>query len=124
MTEREKQPTFNLHACDTLKKLISENPELPLVVLAGEEANNDYYGYMFCSSVTATIGEILDCMQEQDDEHCFTDRAEFREQIEDNLAMSDEWADKTEEEVEAEADRIEAEYEPYWKKCIIVIADN
>ena len=124
MTEFEKQPTFNLHACDDLKRLIKENPELPLVVLAGEDANGGDYGFMFCDRVDAYVGEILDCMQEQEDERCFIDRDEFREQIEDNLAMSDEWADKTDEEIEAEADRIEAEYEPYWKKCIIVTVDN
>ena len=124
MTEFEKQPTFNLHACNDLKRLIKENPELPIVMLAGENANSGDYSTMFCSSVNACIGELLDCMQEQNDEICYTDRDEFREQIEDNLAMSDEWADKTDEEIEAEADRIEAEYEPYWKKCIIVVVDN
>ena len=29
---------------DELKKLIVENPDLPIVVLAGEEANDGYWG--------------------------------------------------------------------------------
>ena len=124
MKEREKQPTFNLHACDTLKKLVSENPELPIVVLANEDANIGDYAYMFCSSVIAELGEILDCMQEQADDKCFTDRDDFREQIEDNLSMSDEWYGKSDEEIQAEVDRIEAEYDPYWKKCIILTVGN
>ena len=45
---------------DELKKLILENPDMPIVVLAGEDANDGYYGWMFCSSVSFHIEEILD----------------------------------------------------------------
>ena len=124
MRETEKFPTFNLHNTDMLKKLIRENPELPIVVIANEDANSGDYAYMFCSSVMAELGEILDCTQEQDDEACYTDRDMFRERIEENLSMSDEWDGKSDEEIEAEVDRIEAEYEPYWKKCIILTVGN
>ena len=124
MNESEKHPTFNVHAADNLKKLISENPELPIVILANEDANCGDYAYTFCTSVHAEIGEILDCWQEQNDEICYTDRDMFREQIEDNLSMDDEWDGKSDEEIEAEIDRIEAEYEPYWKKCIILTVGN
>lgn len=124
MREIEKHPTLNVHSADALKKIISENPELPIVVLANEDANCGDYAYTFCTLVHAEIGEILDCSQEQNDEICYTDREMFREQIEDNLSMDNEWDGKSDNEIEAEVNRIEAEYEPYWKKCIILTVGN
>ena len=123
MENNEKFPTYNTHNTDKLRQLIIENPELPLVVLANDQANDGDYSYMFCSSIYAELGELLDCMQEINDEICFTDRDEFREAIEDMLYNNtdeehdDDW-------FEAEADRIEAEYEPYWKKCILLTVGN
>ncbi len=43
---------------DELKKLILENPELPIVVLAGEEANAGYFGWMYCSCISFGISEL------------------------------------------------------------------
>ena len=123
MNAEEKFQTFNVHKAHKLKQLIIENPDLPLVVLANEEANTGDYSTMFCSCIHAEIGEILDCNQTINDEICFTDRDEFREEIEEMLYNNtdeehdDDW-------FEAEADRIESEYEPYWKKCIILTVGN
>ena len=46
---------------DELKKLILENPDLPIVVLVGEESNGGDYPWVFCSSISFGIDEILDC---------------------------------------------------------------
>ena len=43
MTEYEKESTWLLHATDELRKLILENPELPLLVFAGEDCNSGDY---------------------------------------------------------------------------------
>ena len=37
MTEQEKKPCGLLHDCHELRKLILENPGLPLLIFAGEE---------------------------------------------------------------------------------------
>ena len=63
--------------------MILQNPELPLLVFAGEDSNNGEWGYMSCSSVKAAIGEFLDCEQTVNDERCFTDRDDFQEEMED-----------------------------------------
>ena len=120
MKEYEKLPTQLLHSADTLKALIMNNPDLPLVVFAGIDANNGDYSYMSCSSCRANVGEFLDCMQDINDEICFTDRDEFREELE--YLYSD--FDGSESEFEQLIDNALDEYEPYWKPCIIIHVDN
>ena len=124
MREFEKRGTGTVHAADTLKKLIKENPDLPLVIFAGEEANNGGYSLMACTSAHAEIGEILDCMQEINDEILYTDREQFEDEIRDGLLYDDDNDEKPEEWFEEETKRIAAEYEPYWKRCIILKVDN
>lgn len=119
MNEYEKKSTGLLHATDELRQLILENPELPLLVFAGEDCNSGDYSYMNCSSVTASIGEFLDFPQTVNDEICFTDRDELEEEIENRSDFTG-----TDEEFTA---YIKAEmelYAPYWKPCIIVYVDN
>lgn len=43
MTNDERHPTGLLHSADELRQLIRENPALPLLVFAGEEANSGDY---------------------------------------------------------------------------------
>ena len=71
-------------------------------------------------SVSASVGEYLDCMQTVNDEYCYTDRDEFQEDLE-NLYSDFDGSDK---EFEQFIENIMVEYEPYWKKCIILYVDN
>ena len=112
MNEYEKKSTGLLHATDELRQLILENPELPLLVFAGEDCNSGDYSYMSCSSVTASIGEFLDFPQTVNDEICFTDRDELEEEIENRSDFT--------AYIKAEMEL----YAPYWKPCIIVYVDN
>ena len=73
MTIEERKPTGLLHSADELKQLIAENPDLPIVVFAGDDANTGDYTYMSCNYVSATKGEFLDCDQ-QIDECCNSER--------------------------------------------------
>lgn len=107
---------------DELKKLIFENPDLPIVVLAGEEANDGYWGWTYCSSISFGINEILDCNFYDSDDSVFTDRDRFEEVIADyiydeNEEASDEYC---EELIKRELEK----YEPYWKKVITIYANN
>ena len=107
---------------DELKKLILENPDLPIVVLAGEEANNGYYNYMFCSYISFRIEEILDCDYFDYNDCVFCDRSRLEEYIEDMLY--DEYHDKPDEEYEEAIKNKLAELEPYWTKVIAIYATN
>ena len=105
---------------DELRKLILENPELPIVVLADEDSVCDYYGWTFCSSISFHIEEILDCDFYDYDDRVITDRDRLEEIIADNL--DGEYL--TDEAYEA-AKKYELErLEPYWKKVIAIYATN
>ena len=120
MRDEEKRPTKLLHSADDLRQLILDHPDLPLLVFASDDANSGDYPYMSCGTVHAEVGEFLDCMQDVDDVYCFTDRDEFVEKIEDALYDFD----GSEQELEIEVERRAAEYDLYWKPCIIVYVGN
>lgn len=107
---------------DELRKLILENPELPIVVLADEDSVCDYYGWTFCSSISFHIEEILDYDFYDYDDRVFTDRDRLEEVIEDRLY--DEYCEKSEEEYETAIKNKLAELESYWKKVIAIYATN
>lgn len=103
-----------LHDCSELRKLIAEKPELPIVVLAGDEANGGDYQYAYCSQVKCEIGEILDCELPFGDGRVFYDHDEFKEELGDFLC------DLSDEEFERELEK----YEPCWKMVIEVWVNN
>lgn len=45
MTNKERKPSGLLHSADELKQLIAENPDLPIVVFAGDDTNTGDYTY-------------------------------------------------------------------------------
>lgn len=111
------------HDSTELRKLIAENPDLPIIVLAGEDASGED-GYVSCSKVYCEVKTILDNDYPFAD-RMYTDETEFEEDLSDYLAgeipnineISDEEFDKrVKEEV--------ATYEPYWRKAIVISVDN
>lgn len=126
MNKLERYTTGMLHCTDELRQLIIDNPDLPLLVFAGEDANNGDYYQMSCSRIDAYVGEYLDCCQTVEEDVCFTDRDEFEEKLTDFLAdktycSDDEFND---DELNELVQKELAEYEPYWKPCIILTVDN
>ena len=107
---------------DELKKLIFENPDLPIVVLAGEDASTDYWGYTFCSSISFDICEILDCDFYDSDDSVFVDRDRLQDRIADDIYYENEEA--SDEYCEELIKRRLEELEPYWKKVIAIYANN
>ena len=117
--------TYSLtQSTDELKKLIQENPDLPIVVLAGEDACGGGYSYCwtYCCNVSFHLDEILDCEFYDYDDTVFTDRDRLEEYIGDMLY--DEYHDKPEEEYDEAIKNKLAELEPYWKKVIAIYATN
>lgn len=107
---------------DELRKLILENPDLPIVVLVGQDVNCGDYWWTYCSEISFGIGEILDCDFYDYDDAVFTDRYRLEEYIED--VMWNENIPRTDEEWETEKEKRLKELEPYWKKVIEIRADN
>ena len=115
--------TYSLtKSSDELKKLILENPDLPIVVLASDDASCGDWTWTYCSSVSFHIDEILDCDFYDYDDAIFCDRDRLEEYIEDMLY--DEYCDKSEEEYEAAIKDKLTELEPYWTKVIAIYASN
>lgn len=106
---------------DELKKLILENPDLPIVVLAGDDASSGYWGWTYCSSISFDICEILDCDYYDYDDVIFTDKDRLEEKITDDLY--DDYHMNAEEWDKAVKSKLE-ELEPYWKKVIAIYATN
>ena len=108
---------------EELKALIQEHPDYPIVVLVGSEVvADDDYRWWYAPELKYKITEILDCEQDVDEMKVYSDRDDFKEDIENMLAddvdenISDEEFDKL---VEAELQK----YEKYWKPVIAIYAD-
>lgn len=124
MTNEERKPTGLLHSTDELKQLIVENPDLPIVVFAGDSANNGDYGFMSCSRVRAQEGEFLDCEQQINDCKCYTDRDDFEDDVADLLAGEEQYRNLPDDEFNAIVEQTVNEYDDFWKPCILVSVDN
>ena len=114
-----------IHDATELRKLIAENPDLPIVVLVGEDANNggDYY-WMYCSSVSCCIDEILDGNTPYDNnEHIFVDRDQFEEAVAE-VMTNDETMKLSNADFDALVKAEVAKYDPYWRKVIAVYCNN
>lgn len=107
-----------------LRKAIAENPELPIVVMVGREAALEEFGYTYCEVVKAEVGEILDCHTPWNECGIYSDRIEFEEDVADYLFDNPEYTKLSYEEFKKVVEKEKAKYEPYWKKAIIVKADN
>ena len=109
---------------DELKKLIAEYPDYPIVVMvANEVVADDFYGWWYAPSLSFSIGEILDCEQEVNDEKVYTDRDDFEEDLADILGDSGDYDETTDEEFDKVVQEELKKYEPYWKNVIQIRAD-
>ena len=110
-----------IHNTENLKKLILENPDLPLVVFAGEDANIGDCSWMSCTSVSCEKGEVLDC-NGPNDEIIYTDRDDLQDDVEDEIY--DEFGELPDEEYEKMLKEKMYKYEEYWTECIILWVNN
>ena len=110
------------HRTDELKRLIMENPDLPIVVLASDEANCGNWCWQYCLSVSCGLDEILDCDFTDNYDTIFTDRDSLEEYISD--MFYDEYHNKSNEEYDDAVRRKMEELEPYWTKVIAIYASN
>lgn len=108
---------------DELRKMIIEHPELPIMVLAGEDSWNGEHGYTCCSKVYCTIEEVPDYDLLDGNDCIFTDREEFADFMDDKCCEElDE--DMDENEYEKRLGYRIHNYDKYWKKVITITVDN
>lgn len=108
---------------DELKQLIGEHPDYLIVVLCNYELCGDDSYCWWSPEIKFSIGEILDCEQDINDERVYTDRDEFEEDLANILADSGDYDEATDEEFDGIVKAELAKYEPYWKNVIQIRAD-
>lgn len=115
---------YFLNECEELKRLIAENPDLPLMFFAEDTGNDTTYNYISCSSVTAHIGEVLDCPNILNNEVIFDEKGYFEEELQEMLCGIDEYRDLSDEEFDEVFKKEKSKYNDKWKDCIIVYVRN
>ena len=127
LSEKKKYRPLGMFTAQTdeLKKLIAEHPNLPIVVIVNSDVvADDDYAWWYAPDIRFTMGEILDCEQDINDEKTYTDRDDFEEDVRYCIENDDDLMESiTDEEYEKEVKRILDEYEPYWKDVIQIRAD-
>lgn len=115
-----------IHDASELRKLIAENPDLPIVVLAGEEANRGDWSWQYCNDVDCAITIILDIKTpyDRDDGIIFDDKGDFEEAVADVLEDREECKTMTNIEFDEAVKREAALYDGYWRKVIAVYVSN
>ena len=115
-----------IHDSKELRRLIAENPELPIVVLAGEDSTSEEWAWTYCASVSCGIEAILDIKTPYDhsDGTLFTDEGDFEERISDALYDNKEYRELPEKEYDEMVKREADKYKEYWRKVIAIYADN
>lgn len=124
MNNEERKPTGLLHSADELKQLIVENWDLPILVFAGDNANIGDYYYMSCSYIKAYKGEFLDCAQTINDCMCYTDKDDFEDDVYTVLEGEERYDNLSDEEFDSVVKQKIAEYDAFWKPCIILYVDH
>ena len=106
-----------------LKNLISENPELPIIFLAGSCANLDKETCTCCYETFAEIGEIIDTEEfPVCSDFVFHNRDEFYEVLYE--CLEDDYKDLDKTSLDDLFQKYVKEYEPHLKKVIAVYVDN
>lgn len=113
-----------VHDTAELRKLIAENPDLPIVVLAGEQAWIEEYGYSYCTKVFCSLDWVLDCEIPFGCGIVPTDKNDFEEQLANYLCDLPENKGFSDSEFDKLLKEEMAKYEPYWKCVIAIHADN
>lgn len=96
---------YSLNDTKELKKLILENPDLPLLIFAGEDANTGEYCYELAEARVRGIEKLTlynDTWQDKED---------FREALQENLCDEEKYAELTDKEFEAAIEEIVKETE-------------
>lgn len=89
--------------CTELKKLIIENPQAPLLIFAGEEANSGQWGYESVDSGCPVLEEIT-----LYDEFWYT-KDDYEDKLRDDMAYDERYKDLLDAEFDAEVDKIISE---------------
>lgn len=102
-----------------LREMLNSHKDWPVVIFIDSDVVGDDCWTWLAGRYSCEKGEVLDCEQDINSDHIYTDRDEFLEDVEDCVYTA---AEKklSDEEFDAEVEKICKQYEPFWKKAVIV----
>lgn len=83
---------ISLENTNELRKLMLNNPELPLLIFAGSEAYNDEFAYSMADVRCVEIKELTVY------KNCYIEKDEYEEQLIDDLSEEEEYYDLSDSE--------------------------
>lgn len=106
---------------DELRKLILENPTLPIVILTDYEVVADEGGYWYGNNITYAIKDLLTVKSAYyDGDRIIDDRSDLEDLLSDRMCEEEWEKDLSNEEYNNAVQRKMQEYEPLWTKCICI----
>lgn len=107
-----------------LRKLLAENPDLPLLVFATDDANHGEYSCEL-AELKCRKGSVLDCPKEEwlpFDDRIYTDYEDLESDVVD--VLHDDYGELSDEEFNAKVAEHMRKLDQYWKECIIITCDD
>ena len=104
---------------EELLKLIRENPNLDVVVMANTQEFTDEYGWILLEKLR---GEVADIYKSPDFETLYFDKEEIVEELREYLADNEQYASMSDEEYDKMCEEKAKDY--FYKKAIVVWASN
>lgn len=100
---------------NTLRKVLAENPDLPLLVMGDIDYDNDDYCLITCSELTVNVGDAVQ-WDGWDEGTIYTDRDSLKTHVE--LVCWDE-SNSDEEYIELVESKMK-ELDDKWVRCIVL----
>lgn len=104
---------------EELLKLIRENPNLDVVVMANTQELTDEYGYLLLEKINVEVADIYNSPY---DERIYFDKYDVVEKLREYLADNKEYADMNDEEYDKMCEEKAKDY--FYKKAIVIWASN
>lgn len=105
---------------DELRKLILENPDLPIVVLTHWEVCADDNGYWYGHSISFEINRLIKVVENSGDIVFFSDEEDFYDYVSYAIEYDYDYEKMTDAEWQKTVEEKCKEYEPLWTKCIVI----
>ena len=102
-----------------LIKIIKENPNLDIVVMASTQELTDDYGYLLLEKIKV---EIADIYNHPLDERIYFDKEDIVEELREYFSDDEKYANMTDEEYDKMCEEKAKDY--FYKKAIIIWANN
>lgn len=106
---------------DAVRKLILENPNLPIIVATSWDVVGDSYGWWYSDNVTARVDNVIYWVDSYGDIKYIDDEEDLEEYIIDSL--DEDYGHLDNEDFDELVEKTLQSYDSLWTKCIIIYAD-